>query len=159
MIAKLAAWETQYRLYQNLWKSWKWAAPNMYMWFWESDIIVISKANYITEYEIKVSVSDYKRDNTKKKHYYLAHGYGPNRFMYALPVDLKYKIQDIPIPDHAGLCLVYKNKIEIIKRAPLLHKTKANDTQMKKIYKSNHRKAWKAMNIIAKEKINELHRN
>ena len=44
----------------------------LYKWF-ESDFISITKANYLTEYEIKITISDFKRDFTHKpiKHTWL----------------------------------------------------------------------------------------
>jgi len=126
------------------------------MWSWESDIIAVSKSNYIAEYEIKVSISDYKRDFKKRKHQFLNYNSiqsGPNRFLYALPGSLAEKASKIEIPEHAGLYLVHQYQIQVIKRPPLLHNQKITDQQIKRLFRSLHYKAWDAMNIVTKYRI------
>lgn len=103
----------------------------------ECDVISISKSDYIYEYEIKISKSDFKRDFIKEKHSnivnekftYINKGVVkfliPNYFTYVVPTNL-ISIDDIP--DYAGL--IYFNeemKFDVIKKPPLLHKTKASN--------------------------------
>ena len=109
--------------------------PNVsYSWlFWEADLIGVSKAGYMSEFEIKISKSDFLKDFKKRKHRYYPKGpYNnriPNYFWYVAPFDA------IPIcvPDYAGLKLVKTSKfnnliyIEDIKKAPLLHKNKVGE--------------------------------
>jgi hypothetical protein len=109
----------------------------------ECDVISISKSDYIYEYEVKISKSDFKADFKKDKHklmenagvkekvikenniiikdiWYLT----PNYFSFVVPEDL-ISIQDIP--DYAGLIYMTTDlKFNIIKKPPLLHKEKAS---------------------------------
>ena len=126
------------------------------MWSWESDIVVVSKSDLIAEYEIKVSISDYKRDFKKRKHQFLKYNSvhsGPSRFIYALPGSLAEKASKIEIPDHAGLYLVHRYQIQVIKKPPLLHKQKITDHQVKKLFRSLHYKAWDSMNTLTQYRI------
>ena len=43
-------------------------ATNCYAIGWEADFLAMSKAGYLTEVEIKVSLSDFRADFTKPKH-------------------------------------------------------------------------------------------
>ena len=106
--------------------------PNIsYSWlYWEADLISISKAGYMSEFEIKISKSDFLKDFKKRKHISLTrppfNHRIPNYFWYVAPLDAI----PICIPSYAGLKLVKINKynnnlhIEDIKKAPLLHKIK-----------------------------------
>lgn len=110
----------------------------------ECDVISISKSNYIYEYEIKISRSDFKADFNKDKHklmlernctkirmikennqkvkdtLYLTSNY----FYFVVPVGL---VSIDEIPEYAGLIYMDTNlNFEIIKKAPLLHKEKAS---------------------------------
>ena len=109
----------------------------------ECDVISISKSDYIYEYEVKISKSDFKRDFIKKKHSNIINEKFtktikgdinfiiPNYFNYVVPRDL-ISIDDIP--EYAGL--IYFNEdmtFDIIKKAPLLHKTKASSSFIRKL--------------------------
>jgi hypothetical protein len=110
----------------------------------ECDVISISKSNYIYEYEIKISRSDFKADFNKDKHklmlerkctkvrmikennekvkdtLYLTCNY----FNFVVPTGL---VTTEEIPEYAGLIYMDENlNFEIIKKAPLLHKEKAS---------------------------------
>ena len=110
----------------------------------ECDVISISKSDYIYEYEIKISRSDFKADFNKEKHklmlerkctkeimikenkemikdtLYLTSNY----FHFVTPTGL-VSIDDIP--EYAGLIYMDENlNFEVIKKAPLLHKEKAS---------------------------------
>ncbi len=109
----------------------------------ECDVLSISKSNYIYEYEIKISKSDFKRDFLKSKHsniinekytkisknevVYLI----PNYFTYVIPKDI-VPIEDIPI--YAGL--IYYNEdgsFTTIRKPKLIHDTKASDLFIRKV--------------------------
>lgn len=102
----------------------------------ECDVISISASDYIYEYEVKISKSDFKNDfkkpkhklmserrcikNTKKGMLYLT----PNYFYFVVPENLINKEE---VPEYAGLMYINDNmEFIIIKKAPLLHKEKAN---------------------------------
>jgi len=110
----------------------------------ECDVISISKSNYIYEYEVKISKSDFKADFNKPKHklmlerrcvkdrlikenneivkdtLYLT----PNYFNFVVTTGL-VSVEDVP--EYAGLIYCDENlNFEVIKKAPLIHKTKAS---------------------------------
>lgn len=109
----------------------------------ECDVLSISKSNYIYEYEIKISRGDFKKDFTKKKHEHIINEkftrtkkgetqYNTaNYFSYVVPFGL---ISEEEVPEYAGL--IYFNEdlsFDIIKKAKLLHKTKATDSFIRKV--------------------------
>ena len=109
----------------------------------ECDVISVSKSNYIYEYEVKISRSDFKADFKKEKHKLMTEGKSvterlikennemikdvwyltPNYFYFVVPKDL-ISIQEVP--EYAGLIYVSEDLVfEIIKKAPLIHKEKS----------------------------------
>jgi hypothetical protein len=109
----------------------------------ECDVISISKSDYIYEYEVKISKSDFKADFKKEKHKLMLEGVGtkerlikennqvvkdtwyliPNYFHFVVPENL---VTEEEIPEYAGLIYMTENlEFKVIKKAPLMHKTKA----------------------------------
>lgn len=100
---------------------------------WESDFLIQTKAGYWTEFEIKISKSDFKADQKKAiKHSILENGFylkqekqqehktRPHKFYYVAPSGL---LSSSMVPKYAGLMCVNENgSVEIIKNAPLIHK-------------------------------------
>lgn len=99
----------------------------------ECDVISISKSDYIYEYEVKISKSDFKADFRKNKHKLMTERksvnestnfyYIPNYF-YFVVTDSLISIDDIP--EYAGLIYLVDDKFVQIKKAPMLHKIKAS---------------------------------
>lgn len=68
---------------------------------WEADLVSVTKARYLYEFEIKISHADFKADFTKRKHWHFKdcvrvkkpNPYGkrklriPNYFTYVAPVN------------------------------------------------------------------------
>jgi hypothetical protein len=112
----------------------------------ECDVISISKSDYIYEYEVKISRSDFKNDFKKLKHKNMVLrnavfevkktgeiNYNiPNYFSFVVPKDL-IKLEEIP--EYAGLIYLSDDNMsfEIIKKAPLLHNTKATTQFIRKL--------------------------
>ena len=110
----------------------------------ECDMLSVSQSDYVYEYEIKISKSDFKRDFTKtNKHEALREGREPrksrdgairfsipNHFYFACPTDL---IQLEDIPDYAGLIYMDGVNMKYVKKAPLLHNTKADASLMRRL--------------------------
>lgn len=109
----------------------------------ECDVISISKSNYIYEYEIKISRSDFKADFNKEKHklmlekrcfvidetddiLYLTSNY----FYFVVPEKL---ISIDEIPEYSGLIYFTDGIFKIIKKAPMIHKTKASSNFIRKL--------------------------
>lgn len=107
----------------------------------ECDVLSISKADFIYEYEVKVSRSDFKADFKKPKHMLINEGkyikesnkkgikqvwyLVPNYFYFVVPENL-ISIEEVPI--YAGLIYVNERMIfNTVKKAPIIHKTKASN--------------------------------
>jgi hypothetical protein len=109
----------------------------------ECDVISISKANYIYEYEIKISRADYKKDFIKEKHSQMIREnhtkivkgemmyLSPNYFNFITPRGL---ISLEEVPEYAGLIYINEDlTFDIIKKPLLLHKTKASPQFIRKL--------------------------
>ena len=71
---------------------------------WEADLLVLSKTGYLTEIEIKISMSDWKADLLKKKfkRQHTANSYWPaeqsiKRFWYVAPTEIAMRWHEIRI--------------------------------------------------------------
>lgn len=125
----------------------------------EADLLSIAPSHYIYEFEIKLTLSDFKADFIKSKHKYYSKEMKifapekrysmPNRFFYVCPENV------IPlelIPKYAGLIYIskgkYSNIVCHIKNAPLIHKEKLNERILLKMISCLSHKVW---NCIFKE--------
>ena len=121
------------------------AVPNTYLYNWEADLISITRSNFVHEYEVKISKSDFRADENKKaKHRTLCENksatHSPKHFWYVSPADL---IPLDEIPDHAGLIYIVKrNRPSIIKKAPILSKEPATEKQIKKLLLGSSWRYW-----------------
>jgi hypothetical protein len=112
--------------------------------WWECDVWRLTKSGYIDEFEIKLSLSDFKADSLKaqtgryhydpearklvekaarNKHDLLANSLeGPNRFWFVLPSDLADKVT---VPEWAGLMALSSwGGVNTVKQAPKRHRKK-----------------------------------
>lgn len=92
----------------------------------ECDVLSLSRSGYLSEYEVKISRSDFLIDRRKKKTQFyqnriIGHTPLPNFFYYVCPKDL-IKVEELP--DYAGLIYVDEENLIGIKTAPLMHKGK-----------------------------------
>jgi len=124
--------------------------PNVHLFGWESDIIALTGAGYVVEYEIKISRGDYRRDREKKRHrILLSHvktadggmrsAKFPCRFFYACPPGL---ISEDSLPPYAGLVYVTPSGIKRQSDAPRLNKSKARKSHRTTLSKSLMWDAW-----------------
>lgn len=124
--------------------------PPKWIWF-ECDVFVVTGDGYSIEYEIKLTVSDFKADRRKAwKHRRLAGEYEgrfrPTRFFYVVPRGL---IKLVDIPDYAGL--VYVEIIGeppschecVVREAPRLSKTKVPEEMIAHMRDSAYSRAWR----------------
>ena len=114
---------------------------------WEIDLLRVTRSNLIVEYEIKVSKKDFFADFKKKsKHEKLLKGVDcPNRFFYVVPEGL---IDLEKIPSYAGLIeITPKEKIIIVKKAPLLHRSKVDSFLINKILERTY---WRYFDLKRK---------
>lgn len=127
------------------------AIPNYYLGAFECDLFTLNKNLYTTEYEIKKTVADFKKDfdkdsgryiwrdktfNKDPKHKQIQDGLRTNRFYFVMPKDLAARVE---IPEYAGL-LVYDPTEEWtffkeIKNAKMLHKRKTEATAIQHLVK------------------------
>lgn len=110
--------------------------PGLYIYYWESDLILVSKAGYAYEFEIKISKSDFNADFKKtKRHKDMNNPQkdGPNYFYYVCPEGV---IDPNDVPKYAGLIYVKRgNRLETQIGAPKLRTTKFNyEKHSKKFY-------------------------
>ena len=101
---------------------------NVSRWFnsEEIDVLAINKSDYLTEYEVKISRSDFKADAKKSKWiWYLGatESLTPNYFYYVCPQGLILKEE---LPKFAGLIYATSEGLQTIKKAPQIHKKSAN---------------------------------
>ena len=81
----------------------------------ECDILKVTPAGYATEYEIKISKSDFKAD-LKKKHSH------DSKFIQRLFYIVPYELLDYAkenLPENAGLGYVINDEVEYVINAPL----------------------------------------
>jgi len=108
--------------------------PNSTIIFnWEADLLSVTKAGLIHEYEIKLNIQDYKADSKKVyKHKNMVDGWGriPNYFWY---VTFEF---DIVPPNHAGWIKISRTQddlhhcmIDIKVDAPRLTNKKMSEWQ------------------------------
>ena len=134
--------------------SWSWSR-------WEADSISITKSGYVHEYEIKVTLSDFRHDFLKRKHLTFQRRYAatrgvPNYFWYVAPE----KAVPICIPDYAGLIIVEPlNKMELtpelvwVKKAKKIHNEKIRESEIIKILRTLMFKYWRVANNLDNLKI------
>lgn len=116
----------------------------------EMDFMRIDENDYVNEYEIKTSKSDFKEEFLTKtdKHKLLSekHVCCPNRFWFAAPYGI---IDKLSVPDYAGL-VEFKKEADgtfshrIVKKAPLLH---SNIVDPRDLFYKVYYKAHKAQDI------------
>ena len=91
----------------------------------EFDVISMTKSEYLWEYEVKISISDFRADAKKiRKHelYKMGTKVGiPNYFVYCCPDGL---IPPNELPEYAGLYYINKDEIKEIVKPRLLHKSR-----------------------------------
>lgn len=112
--------------------------------WWECDLFSVTRAGFMVEHEIKISVADFRNDAKKEGRHYdrearellirnkhaqlaLADPKGPARFFYVVPEGL---VGAADVPEWAGLIHMqvsrYGLRPETVKEAPKLHRVKAD---------------------------------
>lgn len=107
--------------------------PRHYLGMYECDVFGVTASNYTIEYEVKTSVTDFKKDFEKsngysKKHNSIQQGKRTNKFIFVVPEGM-ITVEDIP--EGYGLIYVVKGRyangrfnFKTIKYAKFLHKSK-----------------------------------
>lgn len=135
--------------------------------WWECDLWAVTKAGYVVEYEIKMSVGDFAADRHKarngycyetltpihrNKHELLAAGdCVPSRFFFVVPHDLSETIRP-RLPAFAGLVKVKGSgrwcECHIVVPAPKLHRNQVADGEIAHAMKATYYRYWKAIQTI-----------
>ena len=127
------------------------AVANLFVFSWESDFLIKTKAGYWYEVEVKISLSDFKNDRKHKSGKYdilegRKDGLRPNYFSYCVPAPLLDKVRDL-IPDYAGIVEVSDHGTVLLVRTPMaLHGNKLSDEQLnllEKFYYNYNNLRWK----------------
>lgn len=131
---------TEPLLQQHLrcWKSNpKYIVENLYVFDWESDMLIKTRSGYWYEVECKISLADFKNDFKRKwrKHDLLKTGdekrRRPNYFCYCVPWYFSGKVLPL-LPSYAGLIVLTETgKLNEVRRASLLHTDKYTDEDLK----------------------------
>lgn len=106
---------------------------NIYLFNWESDFIAVDDKGKIFEYEIKLSLTDFKADFRKRKHSVFGRAlaekttpYAPNYFYFVCPAGV---VSPNQVPSYAGLIYVYpNNELKAVKKPKQLHSVKRGQT-------------------------------
>jgi hypothetical protein len=128
---------------------------------WEADIVVVTRAFFTHEFEIKLSRQDYLSDSKKEKHDHIQRyikgerkfnksgKYGDyqwdvlkpaNYFWYACP---KGMVDKTEVPEYAGLVLFDERwRLDVVKKAPRLHRDKLDVKDLIQLCRSMTHKFW-----------------
>lgn len=141
--------------------------------WWECDLWQVTKSGYATEYEIKITLSDFKNDArkqqvqyekndgwkkyTENKHDLLSAGCdrGPSRFFYCVPKSLVEQIEPL-LPDWAGLISFFPvegwhlSLARVRKDAPRLHRVKVDSKEIELCKSRIVYRYWNAINDLHK---------
>lgn len=96
----------------------------------EADLISVTKSDLIHEFEIKRTISDFKKEfESKKRKHKLLEGsgkydYSANYFWFVIPKDL---IEIDEVPNYAGIIQVSESGYKIIRSAPRRHNNKIDE--------------------------------
>ena len=112
----------------------------------ECDMLIVTKNHYLTEIEIKISLSDLKAD-FKKKHQHKDENI--KNFYYAFPEEIKEKAIEL-IPEEAGILIAIKKEDGIqyreieCYRKPKINKgaKPINDKVLSMIYRLGYLRYW-----------------
>ena len=154
----------QYTLYvraQNRLKHYP-VVPNVYLFREESDLISVTPAGYIHEYEIKLSRADFTADfrNKRRHKFYVdpekqektrAFNRGiriwkrPNYFWFAVPENL---VSESEVPDYAGLIYIRQSQwndygsCRVVKKPVKISKEKITANQTNTLVRSLTYRFW-----------------
>jgi hypothetical protein len=112
---------------------------------WEADLLCCSKNGYLTEIEIKISLSDWKADLEKRK--WQQHNALKliKKFYYAAPRELAQRWAEIDMRPNAGVIAVdegERGKIEIIRAATVGEHRRLTETEMLKLSRLGCLRYW-----------------
>jgi hypothetical protein len=125
--------------------------------WWEADVWAWYPSGRTTEFEIKLTKSDFLADLQKKdlggtfKHakLQLGHTMGPNRFLYVIPEKLEEVVVPV-LPEYAGLLIVSDRGIlHEVKKPPVLH-SMTSERPVKDTNVSLYHRYWQLKGKVGK---------
>ena len=148
------------------------AVPNSNCLGWEADLLIVTKALFVHEFEIKISHSDFLAEKKKdryeqipiylsgKREYNIASHFGydyrvkvnqpANYFWYVCPKGI---ISTEEVPDYAGLIVIKEDKyLKVEKKAPRLHREKLTQSHLIRLCRSINYRYWSNRNKEEKQK-------
>lgn len=156
---RITEWDIQNKLWGHLQykKKHNFIYPNnVSMFRWEADMISVTGAGFVNEYEIKISKGDFRADFKKPKHQIFL---GENKKVKHYPtyfwyVTYGFDVNMDDMPSYAGWIDLYQTTygrlvLIVKKKAPKMNNSKLSDTMREKIYKNMF---WKYWNIRDKER-------
>lgn len=141
--------------------------PNIYLGLLESDLISVTKAGFIHEYEIKLNKADFEADFKKTKHAHMRnrHYQFRNYFWFVAPEGI---ISTKDVPEYAGHIEIYGRRevfsngktgniiCSELKRPERLHMRKISLTQKDEIARKLEVRYWKMRKRIQNERQKRL---
>ena len=108
----------------------------------EADLVALSAAGYLTEVEIKISVSDFRRDAGKWKHRKQVPSPLISAFYYAIPAPMWPKVEaEFPF-GRAGLILVDAGRAVVKQKAPARPSRKLTDAEIRQLGRLGTMRYW-----------------
>lgn len=105
-----------------------------------ADLVVLTPSRYLTEIEIKVTLSDWNHDQKKQKW----QGQRPHvsRFFYAVPESLVDRAPDWISPA-AGILAVSEGRVRTVREARRLKAEPVSESEVRKMYEACYFRYWR----------------
>lgn len=136
--------------------------PNIFLYrSGESDLVSVSKAGLVSEYEIKISKADFLREFRAKKfkHEKLDGGNkrilakskcfyqdNPNYYYFAVPCHMQEYVEQ-RTPGYAGIIIIDNGRVFIAKKAPRIHSRKITDQQIGRLERGLMIRYWRSRDV------------
>lgn len=127
----------------------RWQSNHMVTEWWidggRADLALITRAGYLTEIEIKTSLSDWKHDKDKLK-WSLEERPHVSRFFYAVPEEIADKIPEF-VPANVGILALTIGRtgfvrVKTIREAARRRSLKISPEEMANIYRACYSRFW-----------------
>jgi len=119
--------------------------PNVYLCGGEMDLAVITPAGYLWEFEIKLSLSDWKADANKAKWNHPGRRF-VSRFYYVVPEALIEKAPEF-VPESAGLIKLHHTKwdwwVSVVREPKGRRGEKVTPAMREKFYNKSYFRYWR----------------
>lgn len=133
--------------------------PNVHFRECEMDLAVVTRARRLWEIEIKLTASDWRADEHKRKWAGTSRRY-ISRFFYAVPAELAENIPAF-VPSTTGIIVLGDWYAPTVRPAKLMQAEKITDDQMWRLYESTYNRFWRqrfhrytdAKNRLARENL------